>query len=94
VSDADSAAQIQVSLTGGLLAIAGSAVAPPLNVNGSLTITDMLIGNVTLVVEPVEMAKLTDAAIGYWDMQMRTATGVTTLRDGNAQVLFAVTRSV
>jgi len=92
LSDADTASEIQISLTGGLLAIAGAVAATP--ANGSITIDDLAAGNVTIALTAEEMAKLDVDFVGYWDIQKAVGVVATTLTRGNAQVLGDATRSV
>ena len=92
LSDADTASEIQISLTGGLLAIAGAVAATP--ANGSITIDDLAAGNVTIALTAEEMAKLDIDFVGYWDIQKAVGVVATTLTRGNAQVLGDSTRSV
>jgi hypothetical protein len=92
LGDADAAAEIQISLDGGLLAIAGAAATTP--ANGSITITDAALGNITVALTAVEMAKLDIDFTGYWDIQSLAGATVTTLTRGNAQVLGDSTRRI
>jgi len=92
LSDPDTASEIQISLTGGLLAIAGAPAATP--ANGSITIDDLAAGNVTIALTAEEMAKLDIDFVGYWDIQKAVGVVATTLTRGNAQVLGDSTRSV
>ena len=91
--DTDAQAVIQISLTGGLLAIDGALAANPLN--GAITITlPATAGNINVYLEAVEMAKLDTDFTGYWDIQKRVGTRVTTITRGNAAVLADTTRRV
>jgi len=92
LGDADTAAEIQITLTGGLTAIAGGVATVPLN--GSIAITDLLRGNITITLAAVEMAKLDIDFVGYWDLQKAVGPVITTLTRGNAQVLGDTSRSV
>ena len=92
LSDADSAAEIQISLTAGLEAIAGAVATTP--ANGSITIDDLVAGNITIALTAEEMAKLDVDFVGYWDIQKAVGVAVSTLTRGNAQVLGDATRSV
>jgi len=92
LSDVDAAAEIQISLGGGLLAIASSLATTP--ANGSIAITDLVAGNITIALAAVEMAKLDVDFVGYWDIQKLVGTVVTTLTRGNAQVLGDATRRI
>jgi hypothetical protein len=92
LSDADTAAEIQISLTGGLLAIAGGVATAP--ANGSITVVDAATGHITVYLEAEEAAKLDVDFVGYWDIQKAVGDVVTTLPRGNCQVLGDSTRSV
>jgi len=81
-----------VLATDGLQAIAGSA--PTAAANGSITVTNLVLGNVTIRTEAVETAKLLDCGGFYYDFQKATATDVLTLRTGRATVRGDVTRSI
>jgi hypothetical protein len=92
LSDADAVAEIQISLTGGLLAIAGGVATIP--ANGSITITDLAAGNITVELAAIETAKLDVDFTGYWDIQKAVGDVVMTLTRGNCQILGDPTRSV
>jgi len=85
----DNAAQIQVIEADGLTVIAGSAAGTP--ANGSLVVTDAATGSVTLTLDEVETAKLAPGVGLLWDVQMRTATTVTTLAIGTLEIVADVT---
>ena len=91
-ADTDATAMLQVSLTGGLLAIAGAPAATLLN--ASITIINAATGHINVYVEAVEMTKLTTDFTGYWDIQTLTGTVVTTLTRGNGSVLGDTTRRI
>lgn len=78
--------------TDGLQAIAGAAAGVP--GNGSITIGDLVRGDITIRVEAVETAKLLDCGNFYYDIQYATATDVFTIRTGRATVIGDVTRSI
>jgi hypothetical protein len=93
LNDIDAAAEIQISQTGGLLAIAGAPAATP--ANGSITINaPATAGSITVALAAVEMAKLDIDFTGYWDIQKLTGTTVVTITRGNASVLGDVTRRI
>lgn len=92
LSDEDENAELQISLLGGLLAIAGAPAATPANAN--ITITDVLLGSITLYVEAEEMAKLDVDFVGYWDIQKRVGVKVSTVTHGNVSVLGDSTRRI
>lgn len=85
--EADTASLIQVEETDGLLYINGVAATVP--ANGSITVTNAILGNFTLIVEAVEAAKLGNAEGSIrWDVQVLLATGaVQTLRRGTGAIV-------
>ena len=92
LSDSDASAEIQISLLGGLLAIAGATAGTP--ANGSITITDLVAGNITVALTAVEMAKLDVDFVGHWDVQSLTGVTVVTRTRGNARILGDSTRRI
>jgi len=96
---ADTAAVMQVSLlpgtatTDGLLYIQGAA--PTSAANGYLQVDDEADGDITIVVEATETAKLSvNSALSY-DVQVLKSDGsVTTLTSGDAVVTEDITRSI
>jgi hypothetical protein len=78
--------------TSGLLYIEGAA--PTSNDNGSITVIDASAGDITIVIEAVEVAKLTPNNRLRYDVQMLNSSGdVTTLTDGTCSINEDVTRS-
>jgi len=93
LNDLDATSEIQISLTGGLLAIAGATATTP--ANGSITINlPATQGSITVNLAAVEMAKLAIDFTGYWDIQKLTGAVVQTITRGNASVLGDVTRRI
>jgi len=92
-SHPDANAVLQVSKTGGLLAVAGAPA--PVPANGVIAIVaPPTAGIIDVTVEAEEMAKLSTRNVGYWDIQTLAGTVVKTVRRGNAQTVGDVTRSV
>ena len=90
--DADTAADIQIDEVTGLLYIMGRAGTAG---NGSITVTDAVTGNLTVYLEAVETAKLSDKGRFSWDIQWLSAAGVVqTLVKGKASIVGDVTRAV
>jgi hypothetical protein len=90
---ADTLADIQIEETAGLVYINKAAAGTP--ANGSITVTDAALGNLTITLAAVEAAKLDTTGKFTYDLQMLTAAGVvTTLRQGKAQMVSDITRSV
>ncbi len=87
--DADSAAVIQVEETAGLLYLNGAAGTAG---NGSLTVTDAVAGDVTVVLAAVEAAKLARESL-YCDVQMTDASGTTTKHVTTLTITLDVTRA-
>ena len=92
LGDVDASAEMQISLLGGLLAIAGATAATP--ANGSITITDAAAGNITVALTAEEMAKLDVDFVGHWDVQSLTGVTVVTRTRGNARILGDSTRRI
>jgi len=93
LNDLDATSEIQISLTGGLLAIAGATATTP--ANGSIVINlPATQGSITVNLAAVEMAKLDIDFTGYWDIQKLTGVVVQTITRGNASVLGDVTRRI
>ena len=89
--DADSAAVIQIEKTGGLLYLNGAAGTTG---NGSLTINDVASGDVTIVLNASETAKLSPGNYQYDIQILRSAgTPVSTLTYGEFVVPADVTRA-
>jgi len=89
-SDADSASIIQIDENNGLLYLNGAAAT--VAGNGSITVNDAVAGNITITLAAAETDDLRPQALQY-DIQMATATGVSTLSDGSARVVADVTRA-
>ena len=89
--DADTAAVIQIEKTGGLLYLNGAAGTTG---NGSLTINDVASGDVTIVLNASETAKLSPGNYQYDIQILRSAgTPVSTLTYGEFVVPADVTRA-
>jgi hypothetical protein len=90
--DADSQAIFQIEETAGLVYINGAAASIP--ANGSITVTDAAVGNITVVLAAVETAKIEATKKFFYDVQMLDGTTVTTLRAGYLMVTSDVTKVV
>ena len=90
-SKADTASLIKIEETAGLQIIREAAAGTA--ANGSLTVTNATTGAVTLVLKAVETAEF-DTLAGDYDIQMVTASGVTTLTAGHIAVSPDVTRAI
>lgn len=88
--DADTASIIQIELSDGLKYINGAVATTALN--GSITIDDEATGDVTIALDEVETAKLSPGVYSY-DIQMVTASAVSTLTYGTFEVTADVTRA-
>ena len=91
LDDDDDEAELQVSVDGGLLVIDGATATTP--ANGSITVVDAAVGNLTVDVAAVEIAKLHGNYVGYWDIQTIDGAVVETLVYGNIRIYGDVTRS-
>jgi hypothetical protein len=90
-NDADTVAVVMIEETSGLLYL-NSAPAVTAG-NGDITIDDATAGDITIVLNEVETAKLTPVTGMVYDVQMLTATGVRTLCAGDAIVTADVVRA-
>jgi len=82
--DTDAEAQVQIQQSVGLLIIAGAAAA--VAANGSITVNNVTRGDLTVVIAAIETAKLT-AGKHYYDIQMTSPSGVSTLVGGEIVVV-------
>ena len=89
LTDAQSTIQIVEGVTG-LVYFNGAAGTAA---NGSLTVTNETTGALTIVLAAASTDDL-DIRSGYYDIQMLTASGVTTLTAGDYSVAADVTRSI
>lgn len=89
----DTNSAIQVSKDDGLEIIAGEAAGTP--GNGSITINDETLGNITIFVDEVEMAKI-EARIYDYDVKIIRASGqkVITLADGRYTITETATEKI
>ena len=90
--DEDTSAIIQIEKTAGLKYILG--VVATTAANGSITIDDEATGDITIVLDEVETAKLSPGVYVYDVQIFRTAGTVSTLTEGTFTVSADVTRSV
>lgn len=89
---ADSASQIQIEESGGLLYLAGAAAAS--SGQGSLTVTNAATGALTIAIDEAATALLSGRPGLVYDIQVRTAAGaVQTLTEGDFTVSADVTRA-
>lgn len=90
---ADTAAVIQITEAGGLVALNGAAYAT--SGHGSLTVTDAAAGNVTIALDEAATALLPEISGLAYDIQQLTAAGaVQTLTDSSLSITADVTRAV
>lgn len=90
-SDLDSAAIIGLEETAGLTVLNGAAYST--TTNGSIVVTDAVTGALTITLAPAVTALLAGNGL-YYDIQMVTAAGVTTLTASTCNVDADVTRAV
>ena len=92
LSDADTAAIVQIEETAGLVYLNGAA---GVAISGDITITDAVAGNIVVVMEESATDDLVPAEGLYYDVQMLTAGGaVTTLTRGWCNVTGDITRVI
>ena len=87
LSDTDNNAMLQVS-TSGLLRIMGAVGT---SANGSITVSSLTDGDISISVKAVEMAKLTLADGCFFDVQVTIGDVVKTLTIGKANIIYDVT---
>lgn len=96
--DTDAQAVIQIVesnpgvATDGLLYIMGAA--PTALGNGSITMVNVVSGNITVRLEAVETAKLDNCGSFMYDVQFQTATDTVTLASDYASIVGDITRTV
>ena len=94
-SDDDAIVRIRLNASGvggGLLRINKAAAATP--ANGSITIDDAALGNITIVLDAAETVNLRPYKGYHYDVQLITATAVTTLTENRCNVVADVTRAI
>ena len=93
--NADTAADIQVDETNGLLYINGvDAQAAGWVADASITVTDAVAGDLTVRLEAVQSAKITTCSRNWYDLQVLWLDGtVSTLSKGIARVIGDLTRA-
>jgi len=90
--DPDSASLVQIEESAGLLYINGSNT-DIVSSNGSITVTDEVAGNITIVLKGVETAKLFVQSAGEYDIQEIDADGPKTKTIGDLHVVKDITRA-
>lgn len=90
-TDADTEALVQIEETAGLLYINGAAATTA--ANGDITVTNATTGAITITLAAAETAKLAVEEDLVYDVQMVTASGVSTLTTASATVSGDVTRA-
>jgi hypothetical protein len=91
-SKTDAESIIQIEETAGLLYLNGAASTTP--TAGDITIVDAATGAITVTLTAAATATLTPASGLLYDVQMESATAVTTLTAGTCTVVGDVTRAV
>ncbi len=92
-TDANAIVHIRLNLSGlndGLLIFNEAAEANPLL--GSITIDDILVGDITVALDETRTALIEVEEEMYWDVQLITASDVTTLTEGKFTVTADVSR--
>jgi hypothetical protein len=90
--DDDTQAQVLAEETAGLVYVAGRA--PTTGETCVMTVTDAAAGNVTIVLSAAATKALTAGSDRVWDVQMLTASGVTTMTNGSATISADVTQRI
>jgi len=91
-TDADATAIVQIEETAGMVYFNGAAAS--VAANGSITVDDAVTGNITIAIEETETDDLVANRNLHYDVQMLTASGVTTMCEGRLDVVLDVTRAV
>ena len=91
-SDADTAAIIMIEETTGLIYLNGAAAS--VAGNGTITVNDAVTGSITVTLAAAETDDLIPQGGLYYDVQMLSASGVSTLSDGPCAVVADITRAV
>jgi hypothetical protein len=89
-NDADTASIIQLEKTAGLLYLNGAAGTAG---NGSLTVTDATLGNITATLTPTESVKIACTTY-FYDVKKITASGASTCTQGKIEFVSTVTKAV
>jgi hypothetical protein len=90
----DTASIIQIDEATGLIVLNGETVPAARNVNGSITVTDAVAGDITIALAAVESDDLVIQGGLSYDVQFLSAAGVQTLTLAQARVGADVTRSI
>lgn len=91
--DDDSASQLFVEETDGLTYVARRAAVADDGETAAIAVTDEVAGDITITIAAAASQALTLASRGVWDVQIKTASGVTTLAQGIAKLAKDVTRA-
>lgn len=89
--DADASALFQVEIGAGMTRFNGAAEATP--AKGSITIDDLVAGNITLTIDADRTAQLDALAGGVWDAQWRIGTETTSTKKAKLVVERDVTQA-
>ena len=92
LSDTDAESWVRIEETIGLEYIDGTAAATP--ANGSITVTDAVVGDFTVGLEAEESAKLNDIGNLFYDAQDLEGTDITTRVRGRAIMIGDVAKVV
>jgi hypothetical protein len=87
----DAAALFLIEETSKLSVINGTPATT--STNGTLTVTDAVAGDITIVLAGAETAKLAELTGGAYDVQILEAAGPRTLTDGTLNITLDVTRA-
>jgi hypothetical protein len=87
----DTESIIQIEKTGGLLYLNGATATT--TSDGNLTVNDEATGDVTIMIKAAATADL-DPGVYYYDVQLLTSSGVTTMTTGKFTVEGDITRAV
>lgn len=90
-NDADTLSWVQIEEAAGLEYINAAVAGTP--ANGSITVTNAVVGDLTVALEAGESATLENINVLFYDVQMLVGTTITTLVRGRAVIMADSTRA-
>lgn len=88
---ADSDALIQIDTTTGLITLNGETGTAA---NGSITVSDASAGNMTVLLDEAETAKLSERSMCHYNVKALVSGTVTTLAEGRINILNSTTKTI
>lgn len=90
-NQADSEALVQIVTTTGLLTLNGATGTAA---NGSITVTDAATGNLTVLLDEVETAKLSERSGCYYNIKALVSGVASTLAEGRVNIIHSTTKAI